>query len=195
MSMSFFPSFPDDANPRTIFALAPERYHHWHAFCEDLMRTDSPFSLGERELIAGYVSGVNACQFCHGVHSQVAIAFGFPEDTFEKLMADIDGADIEDRMKPVLKYVRKLTLTPARMVQADADAVFAAGWGERALHDAIAVCAMFNFMNRMLEGHGVKGNPAEFRERGRMKAQKGYADRSPLNASERAEPAPGRTAE
>lgn len=188
--MPFFPSFPEDANPRTIFALAPERYHHWHRFCENLMRGESAFSLGERELIAAYVSGVNACRFCHGVHSQVAVAFGFPENTFEKLMDDIDGADVDAKMKPVLKYVHKLTLTPSRMVQADADAVFAAGWDESALHDAIAVCAMFNFMNRMLEGHGVYGDPASFAERGRLKAEKGYADRSPLNAVGTAEPAP-----
>lgn len=192
-NMPFFPSFPADANPRTIFALAPDRYHAWHEFSENLMRCDSPLSRAERELIAGYVSGVNACQFCHGVHSEVAIALGVPEDTFEKLMSDIDSADIDEKMKPLLHYVRKLTLTASRMVQADADAVFAAGWDERALHDAVAVCAMFNFMNRMLEGHGVKGDPASFRERGRLKAQKGYADRSPLNAAGQSEPAPKQT--
>lgn len=188
--MPFFPSFPDDANPRTIFALAPDRYHHWHEFSEKLMRGDSPFTMAERELIAGFVSGVNACQFCHGVHSQMAIAMGFADDTFATLMDDVDAADVDDKIKPVLKYVKKLTLTPSRMLQTDAEAVFAAGWDERALHDAIAVCAMFNFMNRMLEGHGVHGDPATFAERGRLKAKKGYLDRSQLNAEGTAEPTP-----
>jgi uncharacterized peroxidase-related enzyme len=190
--MPFFPSMPDDANVRTIFALAEDRYHGWHDMSEKLMREESPFTLEERELIAGYVSGVNACQFCHGVHSQVAIALGFPKEGFVKLMEDVDTSDVDERMKPVLKYVRKLTLTPSKMVQADADAVFAAGWSERALHDAIAVCSMFNFMNRMLEGHGIKGDPATFAERGRMKAKIGYADRSPLNADGTPEPAPAK---
>lgn len=188
--MPFFPSFPEDANVRTIFAMAPERYAPWHELSENLMRKESPFTVAQRELIAGYVSGVNACQYCHGVHSQVAIALGFPEESFAKLMEDVDGSDVDERLKPVLRFVRKLTLTPSKMTQADADAVFAAGWDERALHDAIAVCAMFNFMNRMLEGHGVKGDPPTFAERGRMKAKVGYADRSPLNAEGRPEPTP-----
>jgi uncharacterized peroxidase-related enzyme len=186
--MPFFPSFPDDANVRTVVSICPERFEGWHEFSEHLMRKESSFTLEERELIAGYVSGVNACQFCHGVHSQVAIALGFPEDGFVKLMEDVDTSDVDEKMKPVLKYVQKLTLTPAKMVQADADAVFAAGWDERALHDAVCVCAMFNFMNRMLEGHGVKGDPATYAERGRMKAKIGYADRSPLNSEGKAEP-------
>lgn len=45
---AIFPSFPDDANLRTIFALAPYRYHHWHEFSEKLMRGDSPFTMAER---------------------------------------------------------------------------------------------------------------------------------------------------
>jgi uncharacterized peroxidase-related enzyme len=169
---------PDDANVRTIFAMAEERFHGWHDLSEHLMRAESPFSLEERELIAGYVSGVNACQFCHGVHSQVAIALGFAEDGFVKLMEDVDTSDVDEKMKPVLKYVRKLTVNPSKMLQADADAVFEAG--------------MFNFMNRMLEGHGIKGDPATFAERGRMKAKIGYADRSPLNADGKPEPAPAK---
>ena len=68
----------------------------------------------ERELIAGYVSGVNACQYCHGVHSQVAIALGFPQEGFVKLMEDVETSDVDGKMKPVLKYVRKLTLTPSK---------------------------------------------------------------------------------
>ena len=190
--MPFFPSLPDDANVRTIFAMAGDRFHGWHDFSEHLMRGESPFSLQERELIAAYVSGVNTCQYCHGVHSQVAMALGFAEDGFARLMEDVDTSGVDDKIKPVLKYVRKLTLTPSKMVQADADAVFAAGWSERALHDAITVCAMFNFMNRMLEGHGIKGDPATFAQRGRMKAKIGYADRSPLNADGRPEPAPAK---
>jgi hypothetical protein len=45
-----------------------------------------------------------------------------------------------------------------------------------------------NFMNRMLEGHGIEGDPATFAERGRMKAKVGYLDRSPLNADGTPEP-------
>ena len=45
-------------------------------------------------------------------------------------------------------------MTPGEMTQADADAVFDAGWDEKALHDAIAVTARVCFMQRLVEGHG-----------------------------------------
>ncbi len=61
---------------------------------------------------------------------------------------------MEARLKPLLAFVRKLMLTPSDMVQADADAVFGAGWDEHALHDAIAIAARAAFMQRLVEGHG-----------------------------------------
>jgi uncharacterized peroxidase-related enzyme len=121
------------------------------------------------------VSGLNECQYCFGVHTQTAAAFGVAEDELRKMLFDLDDARIEPRMRPLLEYARRLTLSPHQIVQADADAVFAAGWSERALHDAILTTCLFNFMNRLLEGHGCKGNAQIFRDRGLALAESGYA--------------------
>ncbi|MCP5087393.1 MAG: hypothetical protein GY952_11385 [Rhodobacteraceae bacterium] len=48
-----------------------------------------------------------------------------------------------------------MTLTPTKMVEADAAAVYDAGWSEAALFDAVQTCALFNMMNRILEGTGI----------------------------------------
>ena len=58
-------------------------------------------------------------------------------------------------MKPLLRYVRKLTLASSRMTPAEAQAVFDARWDEQALHDAVSVCALFNLMNRLVDGLGL----------------------------------------
>lgn len=180
--MPFPPSFPPDADVRTVMSRRPDLYRHWHQFGEGVMRGPSPFTPGERELIAGFVSGVNACAYCHGSHTAVAVAFGFPDDLMPKLLDDINTAPIEAKMKPVLAYVKKLTLTPAKMTSSDADAVFAAGWDEDALHDAVAVCGYFNFMNRLVLGHGIAfdPNPERLRARAERKKLLGYADRGEL---------------
>lgn len=176
--MPLFPSFAEDADTNTIFALCPERYRGWYEFSENLMRGPSPLTAAERELIAGYTSVLNACDFCFGTHTAIAIALGLDESLLEALKDDIEKAPVPDRIRPILRYVKKLTLTPSRLTQSDVDAVLADGWTERALHDAIAVCARFNFMNRMVMGHGIVAQPEKFMERGRRKAKQGYQDRT-----------------
>ena len=52
--------------------------------------------------------------------------------------------------------------------------MFAAGWSESALHEAVLTVCLFNFMNRLLEGHGVKGNPGVFSARGQALRDEGY---------------------
>ena len=44
-----------------------------------LMRDHSPLTVAERELIAAYVSGLNACTYCYGSHVIAAGAFGVDE--------------------------------------------------------------------------------------------------------------------
>jgi hypothetical protein len=60
------------------------------------------------------------------------------------------------------------------MVQADADAIYAEGWDERARHDIIMVCYCFLFMNRMADGHGLPSDPVLFKERAKRHAVEGY---------------------
>jgi AhpD family alkylhydroperoxidase len=43
---------------------------------EAALRNPSGLVPGDKELIAAYVSGLNACQYCYGVHSETARAFG-----------------------------------------------------------------------------------------------------------------------
>jgi alkylhydroperoxidase family enzyme len=78
-------------------------------------------------------------------------------------------------MKPLLRYAGKLTLTPAKITPPDAQAVLAAGWDEQALHDAVAVCALFNMMNRLVEGLGITAGEGYFRTAAGRHAGTGYA--------------------
>ena len=152
--MPFFKSMPDDAGPPAVFMTYPEIYRPWSELSQALMNGPSPLSPGERELIFAYAAGVAGCTFVFVAHAEVAYAWGLEEGLLDKLLDDPDSAPVEPRLKPLLAFVRKLNLTPGEMTQADADAVFDAGWDEKALHDAIAVTARVSFMQRLVEGHG-----------------------------------------
>lgn len=173
--MSFFPSLPADAGVRHILALNPRAGRALIEFHSAVLREDTALTAAHKELIAAYVSGLNACAYCHGVHRQTALAFGIEEGLIERLLADPATAPVEPRLRPLLAYARKLTLEPAKMVPGDAQAVFDAGWSERDLHDAVLTVGLFNLMNRLLEGHGVKGQEALYRDRGTALARDGYA--------------------
>lgn len=160
--MSYLPSLPDDAVLMDVFRAYPAAVAPLIEYHKIVLRGPSGFSVAERELIAAYVSGLNACRYCHGVHGATAEAFGIPEGRLSALLTDLDTAPVEDRWKVLLRYLRTLTLTPSRLTRADADAVLAAGWDEQALYDAVSVCALFNFMNRFVEGLGISADQAYF---------------------------------
>ncbi len=152
--MPFLSGIGDENVVGDIFNWNPEAgrcISEWHQI---VMRGDSPLSVAQRELVAAYTSSLNSCDLCYGVHKLVAEKFGIEEGLSEALIDDIDTAPVDEKMKPLLQFARKLTLEPAKMVHADAQAVFDAGWNEQALHDAINVICMFAFMNRIVLGHG-----------------------------------------
>jgi uncharacterized peroxidase-related enzyme len=172
--MPFFPSLPADASTRHVFTAHPEIYSHLASISEAILRGPSPLTPGQRELIGAYVSSLNSCQYCYGGHRAAAELSGIAPQTIDGLIQDLATAPVDGKLRPILAFVKKLTLTPTRMTQADADAVFAAGWDEKALHSAIAVCCLFNFMNRLVDGHGIEADRAGFAERGRRHVEMGY---------------------
>lgn len=153
--MPFFPSLPANAGIGELYSLNPDARRPMHELGRVIMRGSSPLTPAQRETIAAYVSALNRCDYCFNGHSQMAVNLGVERATIDSLIDDADSAPVEEAFKPILRYVKKLTLTPHAMTQADADAVYGAGWTERALHDAILVCCRFNFMNRMSLGHGL----------------------------------------
>lgn len=178
--MPFFKSLPANAGPPSVFTAYPEIYGAWSKMSEALMNGPSPLSQGERELILAYAAGVAGCAFVYAAHSEVAYAWGVERGVLDQLLKDPEKAPVEARLKALLAFVHKLTLTPSEMSQADADAVFAAGWEEKALHDAIAVTARATFMQRLVEGHGFIPLSREVAaEHAKRRVEQGYVNLYP----------------
>lgn len=151
----------DTSELKEVFRAFPEVSHplalHRHA----LMRGPSPFTPGERELIAAFTSVLNACSYCYDEHNAVAASFGVSGELLKALAEDIETAPVADRMRPVFRYVKKLTQAPSRMVAADVEAMHAAGWDDTAVFHAASVCGLFNLDNRLVQGLGVPAQAPE----------------------------------
>jgi uncharacterized peroxidase-related enzyme len=141
---------------------------------QEIMRGKSSFTYAQKEIFAAFVSGLNACSFCYGSHAAVANNFGIPRKTIEVLLEDIDSAPITSNEKPLFQYLKKLTLSPSKLIQDDADKIFHAGWSEQDLQDLILIGCLFNFYNRLLDGHGIKGNKAIYQFGGAHLHKNGY---------------------
>lgn len=153
--MTLFPSLPTPPHLSDVYRRFPEHVKPILDYHDRLLRGESPLSVGERELIAAYVSGLNACGFCYGAHKLYADIFGFDPEIVEQTVANLETAPVDPKLKPLLRYAAKLKTLPPQLTAEDAKAVYDAGWSERALFDAIQVAALFNYMNRIIEGTGA----------------------------------------
>lgn len=172
--MPFLPSLRKSASLLDLFKAFPKTSEPLIRFHEVLLRGPSPFTEGERELIAAYVSGLNHCRYCHGVHVATADLLGAPKSAILSALDDIESSSVAEKMKPVLHYAQKLTLRPADLTQADADAIFAAGWSDETVYYTVAVTALFNFMNRLVEGMGIELDPSYVKPASERLAKGGY---------------------
>ena len=153
--MPFLTRLPEISHLSDLFSLFPRGVAPLMEYTDAILRDKGELSKAERELIATYVSSLNACTFCYGAHKIYAEAFGIDEAMMEMLVSDFDSVQGMDKLKPILLYVKKLNVLPSKIVSADAQAVYDAGWTEEALYEATQVCALFNMMNRIIEGAGV----------------------------------------
>jgi len=153
--MALFPSLPETPHLSDVFKVFPKGLSPLLHLHDAFLREDSELSVAERELIAAFVSGLNQCEFCAASHDLIARSYGIKEEVLVALHDDLERAPVDDKFKSILAYVKKLTEVPIKLVSKDAQAVNDAGWSEAALYDAVVVCALFNFMNRVVEGTGV----------------------------------------
>lgn len=134
----------------------PGVFSHIPPFAEALMRADAPISRADRELLAAFVSALNECEFCHGAHKHVALAYGVDEGKLTALVQGEVAAEVEPKLVPVLEFARALTKAPARMTDAHYDAMRAVGWDDDAIGYVVGITAFFNMMNRLVEGFGIE---------------------------------------
>ena len=77
-------------------------------------------------------------------------------DLLSSLISDHRQAALKGADKAMLDYAVKLTVAPAEVSQADVDALRAAGFEDRGIHDICTITAYFAFVNRIADGLGVE---------------------------------------
>ena len=153
--MGFIRSLGDAPHLYDVMKTSPRMAIYLFKMTDEIMLTEGPLTAAEREIIAAYVSGLNACSFCYRGHKAIAEIFGVEEGLIDQLLEDFYSVELSPKMKAALEYARKLTETPSKMMQSDAEALYSAGWDESALMNIVEVTAVFAMYNRIADGTGV----------------------------------------
>ena len=123
------------------------------AFTQLVMRGPSAWSVGDRELMAAFVSKMNACAFCIGAHTATAAMAYQDEAKVQAVLSDLETAPIEEPLRATLRLLGKLTREQAVNAD-DMRAVLSAGVSSEQVEDALSVCFAFNTTNRLADAFG-----------------------------------------
>jgi hypothetical protein len=78
----------------------------------------------------------------------------------DAVLTDFRTAPISPKDKALFGFLERVTLASKETTAADVQAVVDAGWSERAVYDAITVCALFQFYTTWVDATGVHDMPA-----------------------------------
>jgi AhpD family alkylhydroperoxidase len=140
----------------------------------EAMRGPSDWSIGDRELMAAYVSTVNESAFCVGAHTATAGQAYQNKAKVTAVLADLESAPIEEPLRSTLRMLGKLTREGKLGVE-DMRAVLAAGVSPRQIEDALAVCLAFNITGRLADAFAFEVlNPEGFEAGAKYLLKRGY---------------------
>ncbi|MFZ3307223.1 MAG: alkylhydroperoxidase AhpD family core domain-containing protein [Mycobacterium sp.] len=119
----------------------------------EAMRGQSDWSVGDRELMAAYVSKANECPFCVSAHSATSTMWYADEAKVAATLVDLETAPIEEPLRATLRMLGKLTHENGIEVD-DVRAVLASSVSVEQIKDALAVSLAFNITDRLANAFG-----------------------------------------
>ncbi len=140
--------------PLKLVAYRPEFFGaQMKAVTHEAMRGPSKWTVGDRELMAAFVSKVNECEYCIKAHSAVAARAYADEAKVSAALADLDNAPISAPLRATLRMLAKLS-REGSVTADDMRVLFVAGVSREQIEDALAVAFAFDVTNTLAEAFG-----------------------------------------
>ncbi|WP_417423038.1 peroxidase-related enzyme [Hoeflea sp.] len=145
-------------NVLRAYAFNNNKLELFAAFYNDLMLAESGLSKLDRELIAVAVSAVNRCYYCLTAHgAAVRVLSGKPE-LGEQMVMNYLVADLEPKQRAMIDFAVLMSEDPARIEEADRQALRDVGFSDRDIWDIAAVASFYNMTNRMASATDMRPN-------------------------------------
>jgi uncharacterized peroxidase-related enzyme len=156
----------------------PETAKPLNELAEVLLRGPHTLSLGERELIATYVSARNDCNYCQTIHGAIAAHhLGGDEGLVRSVKLDFEQAEISEKMKALLAIAGKVQIGGKNVTFEDVARARELGATDLEIHDTVLIAAVFCMCNRYVDGLATWApeDPDFYRQRAALVATHGYA--------------------
>ena len=143
-----------------------DKLNAFTAMYNDLMLANSGLTKLEREMIAVVVSSVNKCWYCLVAHGAAVRELSGDPVLGEALVMNFRVANLTEKQGVMLRFVEKLTETPAKIEESDRQALRDVGFTDRDIFDIASVTGFFNMSNRVAAATEMQPNE-EYHTQGR----------------------------
>jgi uncharacterized peroxidase-related enzyme len=134
------------------------------AMMRNIMQTASTLIFSEgflgrrmKEMIATYVSALNACPYCLDSHGfSLSVHGGNDAVVLALSTGNLEDAPLTLPERYLLEFAGKVTLESYKVEEADTVDLRASGWEEQQIAECIHVTAMFACFNRVANAFGLR---------------------------------------
>ncbi|MBD9491972.1 peroxidase-related enzyme [Ensifer sp. ENS11] len=137
-----------------VLAHDVETLTHRSPLFNGVMYNSGGLSRAEREIGAVGASIVNRCVYCAAVHASRYNQLTKSTDVIASIFADGVDAEIDPRLKAILKFAVKLSKCPSEASADDMAALVEAGLGKEEILDLILSTSLFGWANRLMHTLG-----------------------------------------
>lgn len=158
----------------SLFMYDKETAKNLSAMAETIMRRPrAGLSVGERELIASFVSNLNECKFCTDSHTACAEQY-LDSGTVREVIRNYNSEVLPLRMQGLLSVAACVQGLNRDQLAIQVGVAKELGATDEELHDTVLVAAFFSMCNRYVDGLGTTFKPGEPEEGGRGLYKYGY---------------------
>ncbi|WP_411889332.1 peroxidase-related enzyme [Yoonia sp. SDW83-1] len=147
-------------NVLQAYAFDIDKLNAFTALYNDVMLADSGLTKLEREMIAVTVSSINKCYYCLTAHGAAVRQLSGDPQLGEMLVMNWRAARLDARQTAMLEFAELVTVSSAKVTEADRDALRQVGFSDRDIWDIAAVTGFYNMSNRMASATDMRPNDA-----------------------------------
>jgi uncharacterized peroxidase-related enzyme len=154
------------------FATHPPLLEQMIALAASLLFAESDLTRATKEMIATYVSCLNACPYCLDSHASFLHQQGGSDDLLLAIFqGNLESPSISAQERHLLAFAGKVTDESYKISPGDIQSLQDAGWHQQQIAEAVHVAALFACFNRVANAFGLPSQHLFNRDLGQLHAE------------------------